>query len=292
MNGRRVRSAVGAWEQTRARAAERLQAAASVQAASRARLPRPEPDGPAWSDDDNYDSFQAEYDAARARHGAGEPAVPFVRENATGGLGARDGGRGFGVELEFDLAGVANQSAALAAIGADLHQAGLTGSSQQTGYHSGRNSGYRQWSFERDSTVSGEIVSPVLYDEPGCWDQLAQVCDIIKRHGGKATARTGGHVHVGCGDFDHTVENHNRLLAMAGEYEDTLYRLSHNPHRPAHRGLAWCSPNRTPSAGYQRSAMCNETRAATGSASTSAPSEGLPPTMSSSGCGTRALTPA
>jgi len=251
MNARRIRSAVGSWERTRTRAASRLAAAAAAEATSRARPERPEPDGPAWADDDNTTAFQEEYNAARERRRAGESPVPFLREDATGGLGARNGGRGFGVEIEFDLSGVTNRAAALRAIGRDLHAAGLTRGPAQTGYHSGRSNGYRQWSFERDSTVDGEIVSPVLYDEPQSWDELAQVCDIVKRHGGTASARTGGHVHVSCGDYDHTVENHNRLLETAAGNEDTLYRLSQNPARRAHRGLAWCRPNRSPSSGYR-----------------------------------------
>ena len=38
----------------------------------------------------------------------------------------------------------------------------------------------------------------------------------------RMTIRTGGHVHVGVGDYDHTVENHNNLLGLFKENEDTL----------------------------------------------------------------------
>ena len=57
-------------------------------------------------------------------------------------------------------------------------------------------------------------------------------------------------MHVGVADYDHTVENHARLLSAFKEHEDTLYRLAQNPERRAHRGTQWCSPNMAPSGPY------------------------------------------
>lgn len=203
---------------------------------------------------EQMEAFQQAYDDARARIEAGEPAVPYLTENATGGLGAREGGRGFGVEIEFDLP-PHNQYAALQAIGRDLHAAGLTQTPRMLGYHQGRGTeGYTDnpdgWRLESDSSVAGEIVSPIMYDTPETWNNLAQVCEIVRRHGGQATARTGGHVHVSAGDYDHTISNHHRLISMVAEHEDTMYRLAQNPAARAHRGLTWCSPNILPSEGY------------------------------------------
>jgi hypothetical protein len=107
------------------------------------------------------------------------------------------------------------------------------------------------WRLESDSTVAGEIVSPIMYDEPATWANLAKVTEIVRRHGGTASRRTGGHVHVGLHDYDHTVENHNRLMQTVAAYEDVLYRLSHNPERGEHRGTMWCRPNLVPTAGYE-----------------------------------------
>ena len=59
-----------------------------------------EGEGSRWEED--HAAFQAAYRAAQERRRRGEAAVPFMTENATGGLGARDGGRSFGVEMEFD----------------------------------------------------------------------------------------------------------------------------------------------------------------------------------------------
>jgi hypothetical protein len=107
--------------------------------------------------------------------------------------------------------------------------------------------------MEADCTVAGEIVSPILYDEPQTWRNLATVCEIIQRHGGRASERTGGHVHVGLHDYDHDVANHHRLMQMYGAYEDVLFRLASNRNAPnqEHRGTAWCHPNNVPADGYR-----------------------------------------
>jgi hypothetical protein len=125
------------------------------------------------------------------------------------------------------------------------------------GYHSSRVAGYSDarnaWRLEHDSTVAGEVVSPILYDSPQTWQDLQTVCDIIRRHGGQATVRTGGHIHVSTGDYDHTVANHNRLLRMVHNHSDTLFRLAANPGRGGrHRGTYWCRPNQSPSTGYSQ----------------------------------------
>lgn len=214
----------------------------------------------AWPDDpdvsylDDPAAFQSVYAAARARAARGEAAVPYLTENATGGLGSRFGGRGFGVELEFDLDPGTDRAAALAAVGEDLHRAGLSRQTRMVGYHAGRGGGYSDarnaWRLEYDATVAGEVVSPILYDTPETWRDLGTVCDIIRRHGGTASVRSGGHVHVSAHNYDHTVENHARLLGLVNTYEDTLYRLAANPARGRHRGLTWCRPNNSPAVGY------------------------------------------
>jgi len=203
--------------------------------------------GSNWEED--HAAFQAAYTAAQERRRRGEAAVPFMTENVTGGLGDRIGGRSFGVEMEFDIEPGVDRRQALQNIAADLHAEGLTPQPYQTGYHSNRGD-YSRWRFETDATVHGEVISPVLYDEPESWNQLSRVCEIVRRHGGRASARTGGHVHVGVGDYDHTVENHARLLGSFNENEDTLYRLAQNPEHGAHRGTSWCRPNMAPSGPY------------------------------------------
>ncbi|XXJ62118.1 amidoligase family protein (plasmid) [Embleya sp. MST-111070] len=206
---------------------------------------------------EDFEAFQAVYRQARERQRAGEPPVPFITADATGGLGAREGGRAFGVEIEFDFPtemSAADRAAATTAMASDLHNAGIASDPHLHGYHASRRNGYTEaanaWRMEYDSTVAGEIVSPILYDDMATWTNLRDVCAIVRRHGGLANARTGGHVHVGVADFDHTVEVHNRLIETVNAYEDVIYRLAQNPASARHRGLEWCYPNRIPTSPY------------------------------------------
>ena len=252
-------------EQARARTTvtEQLTAeqARSLELQEQARLDQPEPEVSYLQD---FAAFQADYDAARARRANGEDLVPYLTSNATAGLGDRYVGRGFGVELEFDFdTHAATDRVALGRIAADLHEAGLT---RQTGgaeqYHAAARRGYSDdpagWSLERDASVAGELVSPILYDEPATWRNLQTACAIIRQHGGRPTVRTGSHVHVSLHDYDHSIANHNQLLAMISGYQDTLYRLASNPQRRHHRGMLFCWPNTNPGAGYRNLAEARE----------------------------------
>ena len=230
-------------------------AAESAAAAAARDLERDQwPDRPEVSYVDDQAAFDQVYEDARARRASGEDPVEYMTENATGGLGARNGGRAFGVEIEFDIEPGVDRYTALQAIGRDLHAEGLTPSARQQAYHSGGHVATENhrggWKFETDATVAGEIVSPKMYDEPATWQNLAKVCEIVRRHGGIATTRTGGHVHVSLNDYDHTVENHNRLLQTAAGYQDTLYRLAQNPGARNQRAGSYCVPNQNPGRGY------------------------------------------
>jgi hypothetical protein len=229
------------------------QAARTISVQARDRWPASE-----VSYEEDFNEFRRVYEAAQERAIWGEQAVPFLLEDATGGLGARVGGRGFGLEIEFDTDGDwDDRDEALRAIGRDLYDAGLARDRYQHSYHSQEDAGYTDapnaWRLEEDCTVAGEIVSPILYDERETWQNLATVCEIVQRHGGGAGPQTGGHIHVGLHDYDHDVANHNRLMRMYGEYEDVLFRLASNPNAPAseHRGTEWCSPNSVPADGYR-----------------------------------------
>ena len=248
--------------QRRATAAAEAELAAGQRDADTARDAAPEPARPAVSYVADPAAFQRDYDEAQQRRERGEPVVPYLREDATGGLGARDGGRAFGVEIEFDLPGSpAERNAAREAIARDLHTAGITQDNRIHGYHAGRGrdgQGYTDaangWRLENDVSVSGELVSPIMYDEPHTWSNLEQACEIIRRHGGQASVRAGSHVTVSTGDYGNSVERHNRLLNTFSAYEDTLYRLATDPQRGRHRitqGSQYCSPNRVPATGYQ-----------------------------------------
>lgn len=221
--------------------------------------------------EENPELFQEMYKEVReARQKfleeGGEYPVPYIKENALMGLGARDTGRGFGVEIEYafptdwDSQDIREASSA---IGRELHELGLTRNRAQGGYGAShgwyRDQHAQGWSYESDFSAAGsdgqaggEIVSPVMFDEPETWENLEQVCTILKRHGAFASKGSGNHIHVGLKDYDHTVANHNRLLNSFARNEDLIYRMSVNPERGKHRGFGYCAPNSLPSTPYAR----------------------------------------
>ncbi|MBN6056469.1 hypothetical protein JYK22_31365 [Nonomuraea sp. RK-328] len=215
------------------------------------------PQAPEVSFTRDFAAFADAYDRAVRRATRGDAVIPYMLENATASVGAREGGRGFGLEIEFDVPGrIAPEGRK--AIAHDLYAAGLTAdpavhsyhASHDQGYRSGRDGGRGLWVLERDGSVDGELVSPILYDEPATWENLRIACEIIRSHGGRATVRTGGHVHVSTHDYDHIVDNYTSVLNYLGHHIDTLFRLGHNPEAGSHRGLKHCHPNPLPSAGY------------------------------------------
>ena len=215
--------------------------------------------------------FQELYKEARdARkkweEGEGEFPVPYVKENALMGFATRESGRGFGIEIEYAFPADMDYDEvreASARIGEELYNLGLTADRRQGGY--GASHGWyrdyhaRGWSYEsdfstggRDGQQGGEIVSPVMYDEPDTWENIEKVCEILRRNGAFASRGTGNHVHVGLNNYDHKVANHNRLLNSYARNEDLIYRLSMNPERGKHRGFGYCQPNSLPSTPYAR----------------------------------------
>jgi 8-oxo-dGTP pyrophosphatase MutT (NUDIX family) len=216
------------------------------------------PDVPEVSFTRDFDAFRRAYDQAVERALRGEAVIPYLYDNATASLGARDGGRGFGLEIEFDMPKGAMTDRAMD-IPRALHEAGLTADATVHAYHSSKDAGYRSgahggrglWRLENDSTVMGELVSPILYDEPETWENIRLACEIIRAHGGTASVRTGGHIHVSTHDYDHLVGNYTSVLNYVAQHTDTLYRLGHNPEREGHRGQEWCRPSSPHAAGYR-----------------------------------------
>lgn len=245
MNQQRIRTGLRLWQRRSWLAARSLEEdhAASV-AAPRERLSY---EGPSWAN--NPQEFHEAYNAARQQIAGGESPLVFRTQDATGGLGARDGGRGFGVEIEYDFPSDMShldRRAATDAIGRDLMAEGLTSTGSQQPYHTGARSGYTEWTFERDCSVAGEVVSPIMYDDQQSWEQLQTVCRILQRHGAVASTSAGSHVSVSTSDYDHTVDNHASLVRASREYEDVLFRLGQNTQRRRHRRSPYARPVSAP----------------------------------------------
>ncbi len=215
---------------------------------------------PRWVRDNNllapdpargWREFREVYDEAVARRAAGIHPVD-LRPGATGGFLTPETGRGFGVEIEYELGDVDWETAAdiRLKIARALYQAGLSEDADWHGYHeSDPASG---WRVEDDSTVCGEVISPVLHDTPDTWRDIATVCAIIRRYGGRADPSCGSHISVGTKGLD----DPGRLASVVKTViaaEDIVYRLGTDPATGHHRcslGSGFCIPNTDPGPVY------------------------------------------
>jgi hypothetical protein len=211
---------------------------------------------------DDYEAFSAVYaQAAAEKEANGKPSIPYLKENALGGLATRESGQGFGIEIEYDFPndmGWSERAEAEKRIGEALKAANLTASAEKAGYHSAAQKGYKDvhvdedgkgtWSWEHDGSVAGEIVTPTMYDEPETWEKLEKVVKILRDNGAIPSTRAGAHVHVGTGAlFQQDPKKYEELARIYTQHEDVMFRIASDPERGTHRGLEtrfnYASPN-------------------------------------------------
>lgn len=208
-----------------------------------------------YSEDNN--AYLADLELALTARAAknGEPDIPYMRENALDGLLTRESGRGFGVEIEYEYPSSMTweeRQAADRRIGQELYAAGLTYDPSKQGYGASKRRGVRDthstngvgnWSWENDGSVAGELVTPIMYDEPETWDKLAQAVEILRRNGAIAGTSAGSHVHIGTnGQQDGSVAMYTELGRIVTQHEDALVRLASNPVRGTHRNNGYSGP--------------------------------------------------
>jgi hypothetical protein len=202
----------------------------------------------------DFEAFYSDYQAAKDRAAAknGEPDIPYMRENALNGLAQRGSGKGFGMEIEFDIEPGRNKGEAILAIAQELHAEGLTWADTQQSYRASQHRGFRDthadengvgnWTLERDGSVDAELVTPVMYDEPETWEKLDKAVAIIRKHGGIPSRRAGAHVHVGTPEYASSPQSYSELARLMNQHEDVMYRVSADPKRGGHRNNGYSRP--------------------------------------------------
>lgn len=164
------------------------------------------------------ESFLSNPDAFRQaiRDSGPSREVPFYTENALQGYAANTG---FGIEIEFDATTMDGPDQ----VGRELYARGLLTGPHQRGYHSGARSGYSGWVYEHDGSVrGGELVTPVMADNPEHWGQIATVCETIRRNGG-ITDHAGSHTNISSAQY--TPQMAWRLVNLIRANEDDIYRM-------------------------------------------------------------------
>lgn len=198
-------------------------------------------------------AFLEDYKATLSEASANEskkPTIPFSKEaNVLDGLSNRNDPEAipFGVEIEFEAPYTAKQ-----AIARDLYNAGITWNEQQVGYHGSHrremfdthtdSGGRGTWTYEHDGSVSGgELVTPIMYDEPETWERLEKAITIIRQHGGRASVKAGAHVHVGTKSYGNDPAPYTALARLQTQHEDVMYRLASDTGRGKHRNTSYAS---------------------------------------------------
>ena len=193
------------------------------------------------------DKYIEDYRAAREAIKRGESPIPYATENVTEGV-CEPGRKAFGIEIEFDIAEGHNRSLAIREIGAALYDLRLTDTPEMMRWHhSARTSNpYSMWSLESDSSVDAELVSPILHDTPETWENIKQIYNILKQHGGTGSARCGLHVHMGTINRNargaarrSTAQKNANILHFYSANEDAIRRVQTDPNRGQHRNTRY-----------------------------------------------------
>lgn len=250
---------------------------ASAQVVEEVAAHAPEVNEPTIINPWSIDEFQEIYDRVKEKLQTGAQWVPTdfdlesIPGGVTGGLGAREGGNSFGIEIELDFPDEDYPYAARQEFARILHEEGIVRHPYVMRWHyvggvgDDRDGGEYEvspndWSCEFDRSVDDvdgergvEIKSQILYDEPETWKNIRRICEVAEQLGGRPTFRTGLHVNVGGAGFpSDDPSKHIALLRLANAYDDTLIRMAHNPaSAPEHRGRAYCMPVHRPLEGFR-----------------------------------------
>lgn len=225
----------------------------------------------------DIEEFQEIYDSVKPQIASGAPYLLEIPYDAPGGvtarLGAPQGGRSIGLELELDFPDEDYPFfESRHDLASSLYREGLTLSPYIERWHfvgDDRPGGtFRvtpsEWICEFDRSVDPyegergiEIKSQIMYDEPETWANLNTICTIANRLGAAPTVRTGLHINMGAQDFSaNNPARHNRLLKLAASFDDILVRLAHNPNSSSwHRGRAYCGYASVPPEGFRNVAI-------------------------------------
>ncbi|GAB7052381.1 hypothetical protein JCM9534A_75070 [Catenuloplanes indicus JCM 9534] len=206
----------------------------------------------------------------------GQMPIPYYIDDAMDEAASKVG---FGLEIEFVIPAddrfvdedgfVESDSVAerLETIGRRLYELGLTYSEEQQPQHSDPVPG--KWAFERDNTVDGEIISPILTSSPETWRTLLEIERILAEAGATVEVRdpiyyepddagnwvpTGqhhvlrasSHVHVSSGFLSRYAgaDGYARLAGLFHQHREVLYRLGGNArtgvdHGYEYRAVGW-----------------------------------------------------
>ena len=84
----------------------------------------------------------------------------------------------------------------------------------------------KAWIVREDGSIptGGEVNTPVLYDTRRCWNELYDVCEILKKHA-IIGPNCGGHIHIGAQIVEND-KNFFKIIKTWTAFEEIIYRFS------------------------------------------------------------------
>jgi len=74
--------------------------------------------------------------------------------------------------------------------------------------------------------LGGEVVSPILTDDPNSWVEIEKICELLKKYNAGINEKCGGHIHFGYQILGLSTNAWKRMFQMWRAYEDVLYKFS------------------------------------------------------------------
>jgi len=108
-----------------------------------------------------------------------------------------------------------------------------------------------EWEMQSDGSVAGEkggeitggeIVSPVLKDEPKSYEDLSKICEILKTYRAKAGNRAGGHIHIGSQIIGEDYDALSNFLKTWTAFERVMYRFAYGDKIGPRKNITYAGP--------------------------------------------------
>lgn len=183
---------------------------------------------PLWSDRESLKILLGTGDFAPAK------SIPLpVQGNVMGGW---DGG--FGFEIEFTRTPGHDANATVREVDSALRD--ILGARYNPGmgkYH--YSSSYTKWKLENDSSVLGEIVTPILHDTPETWKALGDVYAALRAIPGVSMGKNAG-LHTNIGVNKTNMEFLANVAILVSLFQDSMWRVHASPERKEHRNNGYC----------------------------------------------------
>lgn len=88
------------------------------------------------------------------------------------------------------------------------------------------------WLFKKEtsSIIGYEISSPILTDKKESYDQLKQMCEMLKKNNVILSEKDAGHIHIGTQVIGNNYDNWFNFFKMYILYENIIYRFGYGEY--------------------------------------------------------------